>query len=102
MSDNEMQFTDRYQALGIPYPEAATVCHGQCEGVGCYPQRGDDSTSTPYERAAWQQEHDKAHRLGFKLRMAWRFRSPRMLWEKCDGWHFIKCPDCGGTGKRAA
>jgi len=26
-------YVDRYTALGIPYPDPATVCHGQCEGT---------------------------------------------------------------------
>lgn len=40
-------FTDRYQALGIPYPDPKTMCKGPCEGVGVYPeprQRNPDGT----------------------------------------------------------
>jgi hypothetical protein len=70
-----IEFTDRYEALGIPYPGPATVCEGHCEGVGSYPEH--DITS-PLWQAAHAQPHD----------------------EPCNGWHFVKCPDCGGTGKR--
>ena len=36
MSD-EIEFSDRYRALGVPYPDPDTVCKGQCEGLGVYP-----------------------------------------------------------------
>lgn len=32
-----IEFTDRYQALGIPEPDVNTMCKGQCEGTGVYP-----------------------------------------------------------------
>lgn len=73
----EHEFTDRYG--GGPYPDPATMCKGQCEGLGVYPQTLDDRTITEEERRRWQEAHDKdAH--------------------TCDGYHFIKCPDCDGTG----
>lgn len=77
----EHEFTDRYG--GGPYPDPATMCKGQCEGLGCYPQSLDDATITDVERHRWQLAHDKpdAHKDG-----------------PCDGYHFIKCPDCEGTG----
>lgn len=74
-------FTDRYQAAGIPYPDAATVCQGQCEGMGCIPVRGDETDTRLL--ALWQAVHAKPHV------------------EECDGWHFVTCPDCSGTGKRS-
>src|SRR4051794_27035817 len=76
---SQIEFTDRYQAAGVPYPSSDTVCTGQCEGIGCYPQRGDDPTSTPAERTAWEAEHAKVHRIGFRLRAAatWTFLSWR-------------------------
>ena len=78
------EFTDRYKALGIPYPDPETMCLGDCEGVGVYPHRRQ-ANETAYEVAAWQAAHDApdAHKD-----------------EECDGYHFIKCPDCNGTGKR--
>ena len=73
---SKTEFTDRYKALGIPYPDPATVCVGQCEGTGFYPENDPDDN-------LWIAAHsEKPHA------------------HDCDGWHFVKCPDCGGTGKR--
>ena len=74
------QFTDRYQALGIPYPDPRTVCRGQCEGTGWIPIKAGETDSR--FRTLWNEAHAKAHE------------------EPCDGWHFVRCPDCAGTGKR--
>jgi len=68
----ELKFTDRYQALGIPYPDVDTMCKGQCEGTGWYPE-------SDQEDALWLEAQQKA--------------------PTSDGWHFVKCPDCDGTGK---
>ena len=76
----ELQLTDRYQALGIPYPDLKTMCHGQCEGIGRVPIHRNNTND---DEGAW---HD--------------------LWLKAenecpaeDGWHFVECPACQGTGK---
>jgi hypothetical protein len=75
-----IEYTDRYQALGLPQPDPETMCHGPCEGTGVYPVRRGDWTED--ERAAWE-DAERA--------------SPN---EPGDEWHFIRCSDCGGTGKR--
>jgi len=85
-----VQFTDRYQALGISYPDPKTMCKGQCEGTGwvphkkrgigeleMLPQPGDEIFDK-----LWEEAHAKSHE------------------EECDGWHFLKCLECKGTGKR--
>lgn len=72
------EFTDRYQALGIPYPDTETMCKGQCEGIGLVPIAGDDMRE-PW-RSLWLEAEAKA--------------------PADDGWHFVTCPDCRGTGKR--
>lgn len=75
MSDDGA-YTDRYQALGIAYPDASTVCHGECEGTGWVPVRADDRQYA----AAWalaEAEHPSD-----------------------DGWHFVQCAECAGTGKQ--
>ena len=36
-----IEFTDRYKALGIPYPDPETMCKGHCEGTGVYPTKID-------------------------------------------------------------
>jgi heterodisulfide reductase subunit B len=70
-----MEFTDRYKALGIPYPDVETMCLGQCEGTGWFPE--NDQTSELWIAAHNAEPHE------------------------CDGWHFVKCPDCNGTGKKS-
>ena len=72
---DKIEFTDRYKALGIPYPDPKTMCEGQCEGIGRYPE--NDKTDP-----LWIEVHAKSHK------------------EECDGWHFVRCLDCKGTGKK--
>lgn len=74
-----MEFTDRYEALGMPYPNPKTMCGGQCEGIGRYPVFLDDDTLTDYEKEQWHKMEKE---------------NPTD-----DGAHFIICPDCNGTGK---
>ena len=70
----EIELMDRYKALGIPYPDVETMCKGQCEGTGWFPE--NDQTSPFWQAAHNARGHD------------------------CDGWHFVRCPECDGTGKR--
>lgn len=88
---NIMEITDRYDALGIPLPDPQTVCKGKCEGTGfvpvyieVYDKTGaypGDSEYDPVLRIGWKEMHDKYP-------------------HECDGWHFVTCPTCEGTGKR--
>ena len=71
--------TDRYQALGIPYPDPKTVCRGACEGTGRVPVQADDGDHE-YEKL-WLEAEEKE--------------------PADDGWHFVTCPECNGSGKRA-
>lgn len=73
----EYEFTDRYDGK---YPNPKTVCDGQCEGMGCVPIFKDD-TREPW-KTLWLEAEKKEH--------------------ADDGWHFVKCPDCGGTGKKVS
>src|SRR5260221_237340 len=84
---DEMEFTDRYKALGIPYPDPETTCKGPCEGTGFVPIKAGESD--PVYRALWQEAH---------LNHCTPFQEMRE--GKCDGWHFVRCQDCMGTGKR--
>lgn len=83
-----MEFTDRYQALGIPYPDESKMCKGGCEGIGVYPQFfafkkfKNRMYAYPSDTSMTLEEEKRWHRF------------------KCDGWHFIECPDCGGTGRK--
>jgi hypothetical protein len=100
--NGHMNGGDRYKALGIPYPDPGTMCQGQCEGIGVFPQynreahvdrdkpgvvsmEADPDMLIPAIAAAWEAAHAAAGDHEGK---------------PCDGWHFIQCPDCKGTGKR--
>jgi len=75
---DRIEIVDRYTALGIPHPDPETCCDGQCEGTGVVPVSKDDMEEP------WQSLWLKAEA-----------KRPAN-----DGWHFVKCPDCHGTGKR--
>lgn len=117
----DFDFTDRYKVLGIPYPDPNTMCKGHCQGIGYFPhynvwadfkkdlnnslrlycdpvEPSYDYTITPL----WEKKHKKAHTLRSAIKYAWMFKNIKILWQqfKCDGWHFIECLDCKGTGKR--
>lgn len=109
-----MEFTDRYQALGIPYPDINTMCKGHCEGIGFYPLSNPLYKSsvvstqelTNLEIELWNKAHMEVHSLIGRVKCLYKaFIHFDKIWfktafEKCDGWHFVKCPDCNGTGKR--
>ena len=80
-----LELTDRYQALCIPYPNPDTMCTGQCEGTGWIPIAEDEID--PVYRALAQE----VHLVKCPLEYA-RFQT------ECDGWHFVRCQDCNGTG----
>ena len=71
----EYEFTDRYKATGIPYPDPKTMCKGQCEGMGVVPIHEDDREE-PFHSLWLEAEAKKP---------------------TDDGYHFVVCPDCKGT-----
>jgi len=73
----DIVFTNRYEALGIPLPDPATMCPGNCEGIGLVPTKLSDEE--PW-RSLWLEAEAKE--------------------PTDDGWHFVECPTCKGTGKR--
>ena len=86
-----------YCKHGIPLPNPKTMCKGQCEGTGWYPTQGRNRKGQivyiteiyDIDLKLWDEAHNKGNFF-------------QRLWHKfhCDGWHFVKCPDCKGTGKR--
>lgn len=82
-----MEFTDRYG--GRP-PSWLRACHGPCEAMGVVPhfnlvgpkEAGMAYPVTepdPIYDALWDEAHKAPH--------------------ECDGWHFVKCADCGGSAR---
>jgi len=67
-------FIDRY---GGNYPDTSSMCKGDCEGMGVVPVKLDDENEI-YNQGWRDAEKEKP---------------------SDDGWHFVKCKDCGGTGK---
>lgn len=93
----KIEFTDRYAALGMDLPDPKTMCKGPCEGTGVVPIKGE----------GWEQ---KKRGMGGLVSLGGPSSvDPRYqkLWDEAeakqetdDGWHFVKCLDCKGTGKR--
>jgi hypothetical protein len=105
-----IKMTNRYDAMGIPVPDPKTVCHGQCEGTGLIPISKVEKDQELKRR--WDVQHRKSCNLVGVLRQLWR-HPEWWYWKSilcdliyrrsvCDGWHFVKCPDCEGTGKKEA
>lgn len=84
-----IEFTDRY---GGRAPSWLRGCHDDCEAMGWTPVfvavappapdevRSDDETD-PRLLALWNEAHAKPHE------------------RPCDGWHFVKCTGCDGSGR---
>lgn len=72
-----MDFTSRY---GSSLPDPATMCHAECEGTGWVPIHRDDMEE-PWH-TLWQEAEAQA--------------------PTDDGYHFVRCPTCNGTGKQPA
>lgn len=70
-----VDFSTRYGDMGAAMPDPETMCHGECEGTGWVPVTADGD-----ERYA----------------EAWA--EAEAITPTDDGWHFVKCLDCGGTG----
>ena len=83
----EIEFTDRYKATGKPYPDPDTMCEGQCEGMGLYPQRISE-----LNRAACEAKSGRLTIIGQKEKDG--------LPCKEDEYVFVECPDCKGTGRK--
>jgi hypothetical protein len=90
LTTEPIAFTDRYEGIG--YPDPATVCKGSCEGMGVYP------LCNP-ERQTGEARLIAEPLQGARLEL-WMKTHAEAGDHDCDGWHFVTCPDCSGTGKR--
>jgi len=70
-----IEWNDRY---GGKYPDPETICLGPCDGMGCFPVSKNENGKYA---ALWEEAEKK---------------KPTK-----NGWHFVKCPECNGTGKRS-
>lgn len=66
----------RYSALGIDIPDPDKICSGKCEGTGIVP--------VSYECK--------------DVELLRRWREAELNAPSDDGYHFVKCPICEGTG----
>lgn len=74
----KIEFVDRYSATGTPYPNPWTICSGPCEGMGVFP------SDNPGEWPAGTRPPGEPEEDG----------TPD------DGYRFISCERCNGTGRR--
>jgi len=86
------EFSDRYQALGIPLPDPNTICKWLCEGTGWVPIKGATSDASPRADMV-----ESPLETDTELMRRWVLAEERKHAE--DGWHFVLCPICEGTGK---
>lgn len=81
------EFTDRYKATGTPYPNPETMCEGNCEGMGVYPERKDE-----LNKAAVEAKGGRLTIIGQKEKDGTPCKE--------DNYVFVQCPDCNGTGRK--
>jgi hypothetical protein len=76
---------------GIPYPDPKTMCRGRCEGTGILlisPRSQFWGRQSPEAKRRWRDLHRKALVRTFGLHAL-----------RCNGYHFVECERCKGTGK---
>lgn len=82
-----MEFTDRYEATRTPYPDPKTMCDGNCEGMGVYPENKAELNA------------DACKAKGGRLIIIGQKEKNGTPCEE-DNYVFVQCPDCKGTGKK--
>lgn len=78
----EYEFVSRYGGSEATLPDHETMCRGRCEGTGWVPVHRDDPND---KEGNW---HD--------LWLEAEKKAPTD-----DQYHFVKCPACKGSGKKA-
>ena len=84
-----IEFTDRY---GGRTPSWLRACFNHCEGMGYVPIFSAECLSDVERkgRVTTESEHGK-------WLPAWRKAEAKE--HASDGWHFVTCPDCHGSGR---
>lgn len=81
----QIEFTDRY---GGRAPSWLRGCFGQCEAMGCYPVSYEHALNDVYPSEPLTDDEIRAvHQI------------IERQGESEDGWYFIQCPKCHGTGR---
>lgn len=91
-----IEFTDRYGPEGPP--SLRLGCRGDCEGTGYVPvymPEGDTRES----HAGLVRLNYGEDEVGADDQLAALWRAAEAAKPSGDGWHFVKCLDCGGTGR---
>lgn len=86
-----VEFTSRY---GSRPPSRLRTCHGHCEGLGCYP--------VYHEASATKTPPDGCRPTDSRLTAYQDRQVQRAILEgrpQADGWYFIRCAACGGSGR---
>jgi hypothetical protein len=89
--DYEFSDADRYTALGVPRHPVKLVCKGPCEGTGVFPVYMAEGDHRTYELAALVADEDDPDVIAL-----WRAAEAESPAD--DGWHFVTCSGCNGTG----
>lgn len=84
---DEIEATDRY---GGHWPDPETVCEGPCEGMGVFPAYSPryDERRNGTDPQAMVDVDDTA------------LIEAAGATPDDDGWAFLTCPECDGSGKR--
>jgi 2'-5' RNA ligase len=104
LREDSYEVSDRYSALGITPPEPGTCCEGHCEGTGYVPICGYDFDPPLLQvpegkERSWCRSHmSEEEQIAF--RDLWlQAESENPCGSDDIGYHFVKCPDCHGTGR---
>ncbi len=95
IDSGDFEVSSRYGDGQDAIPDRANICNGPCEGMGVVPvymRKGDRTTGSCIPADESDQE----------LISLWEKAEVEKLGDGGDGWHFVECGECQGTGKAMA